>query len=184
AYSRARRRSSGGVAVQAPAAAPGRGPAAVRSGPRRGLVCSSYRGSLERFRAPDPGDRRDLPAIGDRLCPESPPNHRRTAPIARLYAVRVGLVCPYSYTYPGGVVAHVEALAEELRRRGHEVRVLAPVDPDNRLSRVHNRGAAPTPRELPRANEFVSLGRTIGFESNGAVSNLSHEPRTAVILGR
>jgi phosphatidylinositol alpha-mannosyltransferase len=98
--------------------------------------------------------------------------------------VRVGLVCPYSYTYPGGVLAHVEALAEELRRRGHEVRVLAPVDPDDRRSRVLHRGAAPTVRELPPADQFVPLGRTIGFESNGAVSNLSHEPRTAAILGR
>ena len=97
--------------------------------------------------------------------------------------MRVGLVCPYSYTYPGGVLAHVEALADELRGRGHEVRVLAPVDPDDRLTRVLHRGAAPTPRELPSADEFVPLGRTIGFESNGAVSNLSHEPRTASILG-
>jgi phosphatidylinositol alpha-mannosyltransferase len=77
----------------------------------------------------------------------------------------------------------VEALAAELRGRGHEVRVLAPVDPDDRLTRVLHRGAAPTPRELPPADQFVALGRTIGFESNGAVSNLSHEPRTASILG-
>jgi phosphatidylinositol alpha-mannosyltransferase len=97
--------------------------------------------------------------------------------------VRVGLVCPYSYTYPGGVLAHVEALADELRSRGHEVRVLAPVDPDDRLTRVLHRGAAPTPRELPPADQFVPLGRTIGFESNGAVSNLSHEPYTATTLG-
>jgi phosphatidyl-myo-inositol alpha-mannosyltransferase len=61
--------------------------------------------------------------------------------------------------------------------------VLAPVDPDDRLTRMLHRGAAPTPRELPPADEFVALGRTIGFESNGAVSNLSHEPRTASILG-
>ncbi|MEA2493789.1 MAG: phosphatidyl-myo-inositol alpha-mannosyltransferase, partial [Thermoleophilaceae bacterium] len=97
--------------------------------------------------------------------------------------MRVGLLCPYSYTYPGGVLAHVEALAEALRRRGHEVRVLAPVDPDDRLTRVLHRGAAPTPRELPPADQFVPLGRTIGFESNGAVSNLSHEPYTATTLG-
>jgi phosphatidyl-myo-inositol alpha-mannosyltransferase len=97
--------------------------------------------------------------------------------------VRVGLVCPYSYTYPGGVLAHVEALAAELRGRGHEVRVLAPVDPDDRLTRMLHRGASPTVRELPPADQFVPLGRTVGFESNGAVSNLSHEPRTATTLG-
>jgi phosphatidylinositol alpha-mannosyltransferase len=81
------------------------------------------------------------------------------------------------------VLAHVEALADELRRRGNEVRVLAPVDPDDRLTRVLHRGAAPTPRSLPDPDQFVALGRTIGFESNGAVSNLTHSPKTATTLG-
>ena len=97
--------------------------------------------------------------------------------------MRVGLVSPYSYTYPGGVLAHVEALAQELRCRGHDVRVLAPVDPDDRLTRVLHRGARPTPRELPPADQFVELGRTVGFEANGAISNVSLSPRTAAILG-
>ena len=97
--------------------------------------------------------------------------------------MRVGLVSPYSYTYPGGVLAHVEALADELRGRGHAVRVLAPVDPDDRLARVLHRGAEPTPRELPDAEHFVALGRTIGLEANGAVSNLSHAPTTVSRLG-
>jgi phosphatidyl-myo-inositol alpha-mannosyltransferase len=97
--------------------------------------------------------------------------------------VRVGLICPYSYTYPGGVLTHVEALANELRGRGHEVRVLAPVDPDDRLTRLLHRGAAPTPRELPGGDEFVALGRTFSVGANGAVSTLSYEPRTASLLG-
>ena len=97
--------------------------------------------------------------------------------------MRVGLVCPYSYTYPGGVLAHIEALAEELRGRGHEVRVLAPVDPDDRLTGMLHRGAAPTARELPDASEFIPLGRTLGFPANGAVSTLSYAPRTASLLG-
>jgi phosphatidylinositol alpha-mannosyltransferase len=98
--------------------------------------------------------------------------------------VRVGLVCPYSYTYPGGVLAHIESLAEELRGRGHDVRVLAPVDPDDRLTRVLHRGAAPTPRELPPSDQFVALGRTLGVESNGSVSNMAYSPETTTVLGR
>jgi phosphatidyl-myo-inositol alpha-mannosyltransferase len=97
--------------------------------------------------------------------------------------VRVGLICPYSYTYPGGVLAHVEALAEELRGRGHEVRVLAPVDPDDRPARLLHRGSAPTVRDLPPADQFVSLGRTLGLPANGAVSTLAYSPATASILG-
>ena len=88
--------------------------------------------------------------------------------------VRVALVSPYSYTYPGGVGRHVEALAEELTRQGHEIRLLAPYDPDDRLARVAHRGARPQPRPLP--DYFVPLGRTMGFPMNGAVSNLARVP--------
>ena len=42
--------------------------------------------------------------------------------------LRVGLVCPYSLTIPGGVQMQVLALAHELRARGHETRVLGPCD--------------------------------------------------------
>jgi phosphatidyl-myo-inositol alpha-mannosyltransferase len=84
--------------------------------------------------------------------------------------VRVGLVSPYSCTYPGGVGRHVEALAEELLREGHEVRMFAPYDPDDRLARVTHRGARPERRPLP--DYLTPLGRTVGLPMNGAVSNL------------
>lgn len=42
--------------------------------------------------------------------------------------MRVGMVCPYSLSIPGGVQAQVLGLARELRRTGHEVRVLGPCD--------------------------------------------------------
>jgi phosphatidylinositol alpha-mannosyltransferase len=96
--------------------------------------------------------------------------------------VRVALVSPYSYTYPGGVGRHVEALAHELSARGHEVRLLAPYDPDDRLARVSHRGARPQDRPMP--DHLVPLGRTIGFPMNGAVSNLAAFPTTVGILGR
>src|ERR687893_20710 len=96
--------------------------------------------------------------------------------------VRVGLVSPYSYTYPGGVGRHVEALALELIEQGHEVRMLAPYDPDDRLARVTHRGARPQRRPMPE--HLVPLGRTIGLPMNGAVSNLAAFPETVGILGR
>lgn len=44
--------------------------------------------------------------------------------------MRIALVSPYSWSYPGGVTRHVEALAEQLRGDGNYVRVLAPlIDP-------------------------------------------------------
>jgi phosphatidyl-myo-inositol alpha-mannosyltransferase len=97
-------------------------------------------------------------------------------------AVRVALVSPYSYTYPGGVGRHVEALAKELSAQGHEARLLAPYDPDDRLARVLHRGAAPERRPVP--DYLIPLGRTLGLPMNGAVSNLSWSPEAIARLGR
>ncbi len=87
--------------------------------------------------------------------------------------MRIGLVSPYSWSFQGGVNRHVEALAEEFLGRGHDVRVLAPVDPPGLFSRATHR-AAPTADELP--DYLVPLGRTVGLGANGAVSNLSVTP--------
>src|SRR5438874_407368 len=90
--------------------------------------------------------------------------------------MRIAIVSPYSWTYAGGVNRHVEALAGELIERKHEVRVLAPYDPADRLSRVLHRAEA-EPGDVP--DYLIPLGRTIGVKANGAVSNLSVSP-TAV----
>ena len=42
--------------------------------------------------------------------------------------MRIGLVCPYSLSMPGGVQAQVLGLARVLRSLGHEARMLAPCD--------------------------------------------------------
>jgi phosphatidylinositol alpha-mannosyltransferase len=89
-------------------------------------------------------------------------------------AVRIALVSPYSWTYPGGVTRHIEALASELAASGHEPWILAPFDPDDALSRRMHRGARPQRRSEPE--RFVSLGRTVGIAANGAVSNVSLSP--------
>jgi phosphatidylinositol alpha-mannosyltransferase len=95
--------------------------------------------------------------------------------------MRIALVSPYSWTYPGGVTRHIEALAEQFIQDGHHVRVLAPFDWPGRWSTVAHRGAWPQPMEMP--NYLVSLGRTVGLKANGAVSNLSLTPQgTAAML--
>jgi phosphatidylinositol alpha-mannosyltransferase len=69
--------------------------------------------------------------------------------------VRIGLVCPYSLSIPGGVQGQVLSLARSLRRRGHETRVLAPCD-------------GPPP-EL-----FVTpLGNSVPTASNGSVAPIA-----------
>ena len=96
--------------------------------------------------------------------------------------MRIALVSPYSWSYPGGVTRHIEALAEQFMAAGHHVRVLAPYDPPDRLSARMHRGARPEARELP--DWVIPLGRTIGVKSNGAVSNLPHTPHAITTLRR
>ncbi|MBW8060170.1 MAG: glycosyltransferase family 4 protein, partial [Solirubrobacterales bacterium] len=95
--------------------------------------------------------------------------------------MRIALVSPYSWSYQGGVNRHVEALAEEFLGRGHHVRVLAPFDPPDRLSRILHRAQA-EPREVP--DYLVPLGRSVGIAANGAVSNLSAFPAGGVAAPR
>ena len=95
--------------------------------------------------------------------------------------MRIALVSPYSWTYQGGVNRHVEALAEQFIARGDHVRVLAPWDPPDFISRRLHR-SEPERREAP--DYLVPLGRTVGYGANGAVSNLSSFPEGPVSLRR
>ncbi len=95
--------------------------------------------------------------------------------------MRIAIVTPYSWTYAGGVNRHVEALAEALIDRGHELRVLAPWDPPDRLSRALHRAE---PKRQVRPDYLIPLGRTVGIGANGAVSNLSIFPDAVTRMRR
>src|SRR3984885_973825 len=88
--------------------------------------------------------------------------------------MRVAILSPYSWTYPGGVTRHIEALAETFIADGHHVRVLAPFDPPDRFSSILHRGADPQPIPGGQTPDYlVSLGRTLSLKANQAVSNIS-----------
>jgi phosphatidylinositol alpha-mannosyltransferase len=89
--------------------------------------------------------------------------------------MRVCIVSPYSWAFPGGVVEHIESLSRHLERRGHVVRVVAPNDPlDRRTRLLHPKlgrhGAIPS--------RVIPVGRSIPFPSNGSLGNLAFSPRT------
>ena len=75
--------------------------------------------------------------------------------------MRVGLVCPYDWTVPGGVQVHVRDLAVALQRLGHEVSVLAPSDDDT---------------DLPPY--VVSAGPSFAMAYNGSRAKIAFGPRT------
>ncbi|MGC8626231.1 MAG: glycosyltransferase family 4 protein [Acidimicrobiales bacterium] len=72
--------------------------------------------------------------------------------------MRVGLVCPYSLSIPGGVQGQVMGLAKALRQAGVEARVLAPCD-----------GPPPDPCVTP-------LGASVPMAANGSVAPIAPDP--------
>ncbi len=76
--------------------------------------------------------------------------------------LRIGLVCPYSLSIPGGVQAQVLGLARELRRQGHEARVLGPCDG-------------------PPPESFVTpLGDSLPTAANGSIAPLAPDAAAAL----
>jgi phosphatidyl-myo-inositol alpha-mannosyltransferase len=69
--------------------------------------------------------------------------------------VRIGLICPYSLTLPGGVQGQVLGLARALRGHGHDVRVLGPCD-----------GPPPDAGVTP-------LGNSVPLAANGSVAAIA-----------
>jgi len=80
--------------------------------------------------------------------------------------VKIGIVCPYDWTVPGGVGNHVRSLAAELRQLGCEVDVLAPA-------------ARPVAED-----GFVSLGGSLPVPYNGSVARIAIGPRTVLRVRR
>ena len=72
--------------------------------------------------------------------------------------MKIAMVSPYDFTWPGGVTIHVSQLARELCRSGHEVQVLAPHSPS---------------RECQDEDLLVPLGRSVPLPSGGSIARVS-----------
>ena len=75
--------------------------------------------------------------------------------------MKIGLVSPYVYPLPGGVTQHVHYLYENLRLRGHTVRILT------------------SSHGLQRSSEgdVIRLGKGFSMPANGSVGTVTLSPR-------
>ncbi|MGD0861821.1 MAG: glycosyltransferase family 4 protein [Candidatus Limnocylindrales bacterium] len=75
--------------------------------------------------------------------------------------MKIGLVTPYVYPLPGGVNEHVRFLYENLRLRGHDVRIIT------------------SSHGLQRASEgdIIRIGKGFSVPSNGSVGTITVSPR-------
>jgi phosphatidylinositol alpha-mannosyltransferase len=72
--------------------------------------------------------------------------------------VKIAMVSPYDFTWPGGVTAHVAQLARALGRSGHEVKVLAPHSPS---------------RDFQDSDLLVPFGRSVPLPSGGSTARVT-----------
>ncbi|CAN5585082.1 glycosyltransferase family 4 protein [soil metagenome] len=75
--------------------------------------------------------------------------------------MKIGLVCPYIYPEAGGVAQHVRFLYENLRSRGHDVRVLTASHGPQRASE----------------GDIIRLGVGFSVPINASVGTLTFSPR-------
>jgi phosphatidyl-myo-inositol alpha-mannosyltransferase len=79
--------------------------------------------------------------------------------------VKIGLVSPYDWSYPGGVRDHVRHLADEFVAMGHDVRILAP---------------ASGKKGKLIEQDVYKMGGTTPLPINGSIARIALNP----ILGR
>lgn len=75
--------------------------------------------------------------------------------------MKIALVSPYDYSYPGGVTTHILNLERHLTAMGHQVKILAPCS--RKVSYVG-------PNTIP-------LGRTVVVPSGGSFARITLSPR-------
>ena len=72
--------------------------------------------------------------------------------------MKIALVSPYDFTWPGGVTAHISQLSHRLTDMGHSVKILAPFSP----SRIDG-----------QEQNFIPLGRSVPIPSGGSIARIS-----------
>jgi phosphatidylinositol alpha-mannosyltransferase len=77
--------------------------------------------------------------------------------------MKIGLVSPYDFSVPGGVNSHILQLAAQFRRRGQDVRILAPASNQERL--------------LGDPEHVIVVGRAIAVPVSGSIARIAWNPR-------
>jgi phosphatidyl-myo-inositol alpha-mannosyltransferase len=76
--------------------------------------------------------------------------------------MKIGIVSPYDWSYPGGVREHIRHLAEQFINMGHDIRVLAP--------------GMETKGWLAEKHLFYGMGKTAPLPFNGSIARIAIDP--------
>jgi len=76
--------------------------------------------------------------------------------------MKIALVSPYDYPYPGGVTGHIAHLEENFRQMGHSVKIIAPSSSDKRAMAAEN---------------VLVVGRPVSIPVSGSIARIAVSPR-------
>jgi len=89
--------------------------------------------------------------------------------------MKIGIVVPFSWSYPGAVVELSENQADALRARGHEVKIVMGNDPPGPFTRfLHPRSG----RHGTLPPGVIPVGRSVVVPANGSLPNIILSPRS------
>ncbi|MGD9143061.1 MAG: glycosyltransferase family 4 protein [Dehalococcoidia bacterium] len=71
--------------------------------------------------------------------------------------MKIALVSPYDFAYPGGVVNHISCLEKQLTKMGHEVKIIAPAS-----EAMHTLG-----------DRFIRIGQPRSFPVSGSIARIT-----------
>jgi len=78
--------------------------------------------------------------------------------------MKIALVSPYDFAYPGGVVNHISCLEQQFTRMGHDVKIIAPAS-----KAIHTIGdrfiRIGTPRPIPVSGSIARVTVSLRLES-------------------
>jgi len=74
--------------------------------------------------------------------------------------MKIALVSPYDFAYPGGVVNHISCLERHLTRMGHEVKIIAPAS-----KAFHTLG-----------DKFIRIGTPRPVPASGTIARITLSP--------
>jgi phosphatidylinositol alpha-mannosyltransferase len=75
--------------------------------------------------------------------------------------MKLALVCPYDYAYPGGVAIHVANLYTEFKKMGHDVRIMTPYS---------------GPSASLGSKDIIPIGKPVPIPSGGSIARVTISP--------
>lgn len=93
--------------------------------------------------------------------------------------MKIALVSPYDFPYPGGVTSHISHLRDNFVKIGHDVRIIAPSSADKELLRQDNIYVVGKPTPIAASGSIARI--TLSLRLSGQVKEILQREKFDVV---